>query len=157
MRASTLQWGHLLDAANAPGACWRDPDPMALAESPYLIALALIEQNGGRAMPICGKSLSAAAAEAMDPGQDGPALALDLLLRIWQRSDGGAVRRASGDSSLLLQIAMDVMQEQLPGLKAEWLNGGSTETLLENLASRAQSAWRITIAKYESVNFVPWP
>jgi hypothetical protein len=129
-----------------------------MAEAPYLIALALIEQNGSRAMPLCGKSRGRSAPEAEDPGEDGSTLALELLLRIWQRSDEGAVRRSSGDSSLLLlELPMEVMSDQLPALKASWVRGGSTEELLERLANLTQRAWRITIAKYEPVGFVPWP
>jgi hypothetical protein len=129
-----------------------------MAETPYLIALALFEQNGRRALPLAGKSLSAGAAEAEDPGEEGRALALELLLRIWQRSEEGPLRRAAGDTSLLLVVLpMDVMNEKLPSLKAAWVGGGATEAALENLRSLATSAWRITVARYEPVSFVPWP
>jgi hypothetical protein len=69
---------------------------MVMAEAPYLVALALLEQEGKRALPLNGKSLAVAAAEAPDPGDDGRTLVLELLLRLWQRSEEGALRRAAG-------------------------------------------------------------
>ena len=129
-----------------------------MADAPYLVALALVELQGQRALPLTGKSQAAAAAEAADPGVDGRTLALELLLRLWQRSDNGALQRVAGEESLLfLEIPMEVMSEQLPILKANWLAGGETATLLTSLAALSQRAWRITIAKYEPISFHRWP
>jgi len=72
-----------------------------MADAPYLVALALVERDGKRALPLTGKSRSAAAAETPDPGEDGRTLALELLLRLWQRSDEGAQQRGAGEDSLL--------------------------------------------------------
>lgn len=129
-----------------------------MADAPYLVALALVEFSGKRALPLTGKSQTATAADAPDPGADGRTLALELLLRLWQRSEEGPLQRAAGDPSLLLvEIPMEVMSDQLPLLKANWLSGGETEALLTNLKGLAIRAWRITIAKYEPVSFVAWP
>ena len=129
-----------------------------MAEQPYLIALALLDQNGRRLLPLAGKSMASAAVEAEDPGEDGRALALELLLRIWQRSDEGAVKRVAGDTSLLLvQMPLAAMSDQLPLLKASWLNGGETATFLADLQALMQRAWRLTIARYEPVLLHPWP
>ncbi|MEB3322813.1 MAG: hypothetical protein VKI81_08305 [Synechococcaceae cyanobacterium] len=129
-----------------------------MADAPYLIALAFLEQNGGRALPLAGKSLSPAAAGAEDPGEEGRALALELLLRVWQRSEEGALRRAAGDASLLLVVMpMGVMSEALPRLKAQWVQGGDTGHCLEQLQALVARAWRITIARHAPVTFVPWP
>lgn len=128
-----------------------------MADAPYLVALALVQQEDQRLLPLTGKSCSAAAAEAADPGEEGRTLALELLLRLWQRSDGGALRRAAGDDSLLLvELPMEVMTEQVPLLKASWLSGGETAALLDGLRSYSSRGWRLTIAKYEPVTFVPW-
>ncbi|MGL6133338.1 MAG: hypothetical protein ACRC1L_04020 [Prochlorococcaceae cyanobacterium] len=129
-----------------------------MAEAPYLIALAFLEQNGKRALPLAGKSFAAAAGNdnSDDPGEDGRALALELLLRVWQRSDGGALRRAAGGASLLLLVMpLDVMNEQLPVLKATWLAGGDTEATLQQLQSLASQSWQVSVAKYEPVTFSP--
>jgi hypothetical protein len=128
-----------------------------MADLPYLVALALVDQEGRRALPLNGKSLRVAA-ELEDPGDDGRTLALELLLRVWQRSEVGALRRAAGDASLLLvQLPLEVMQERLPLLKAAWLAGGETEAFLNDLGSLAIRAWRVAIARHEPVGFTPWP
>lgn len=129
-----------------------------MADATYLVALALVEISGKRALPLTGKSQAAAALEASDPGEVGRSLALDLLLRLWQRSDEGPLQRAAGDASLLLvEIPMEVMSEQLPLLKASWLSGGETQVLLDSLQGLVSRAWRISIAKYEAVSFIAWP
>ncbi|MEI6615342.1 MAG: hypothetical protein WCL59_02090 [Cyanobium sp. ELA507] len=129
-----------------------------MADAPYLVALALVEFGGKRALPLTGKSQTSSAAEALDPGEDGRTLALELLLRLWQRSEEGPLQRAAGEASLLLmELPMELMSEQLPLLKANWIAGGETAALLTSLEGLANRAWRITIAKYEPVSFVAWP
>jgi len=129
-----------------------------MADAPYLVALALVELQGQRALPLTGKSQAAAASQAPDPGDQGRTLALELLLRLWQRSDAGALQRVAGEESLLLlEIPLEVMSDQLPILKANWLAGGETATLLASLAAISLRAWRITIAKYEPISFHAWP
>lgn len=129
-----------------------------MAESPYLVALALVEFAGRRALPLTGRSLSATAAEASDPGEAGRSLSLELLLRLWQRSGEEPLQRAAGDASLLLvEMPLDLMTDQLPRLKADWLAGGETAALFSGLEALVARGWRITIAKYEPVSFTPWP
>lgn len=129
-----------------------------MADNSYLVALALIEQDGRRSLPLTGKSQPAAAAAASDPGETGRSLALELLLRIWQRSDDGPLRRAAGpDSLLLVELPLEVMSEQLPVLKANWIATGDTAALLDGLKTLVQRGWRIHVAKYEPVSFPSWP
>ena len=129
-----------------------------MADAPYLVSLALVEFAGKRALPLTGRSQSAEAADAVDPGDDGRTLALELLLRLWQRSEEGALQRAAGEASLLLvELPMEEMSEQLPLLKANWISGGETAAFLSSLEGLAIRAWRITIAKYEPVSFIAWP
>ena len=134
-----------------------------MANAPYLVALALVELDGKRALPLTGKTQSAAAADpanapANDPGDDGRTLALELLLRLWQRSDEGPLQRAAADNSLLLiEIPLDVMSEQLPLLKASWLASGDTAAFEASLKALVIRGWRMGIAKYEPVSFSPWP
>jgi hypothetical protein len=128
---------------------------MVMAEAPYLVTLALLEQEGKRALPLNGKSLTVAAAE---PGDDGRTLVLELLLRLWQRSEEGALRRAAGDGSLLLvELPLETLQEQLPQLKARWVGGGATDDFHAELAALAIRGWRVAIARYEPVRFTAWP
>ena len=137
---------------------WGSAQDGSMADTPYLVALALVEIQGQRALPLNGKSQTAAALEAAEPGDDGRTLALELLLRLWQRSDAGALQRIAGEESLLLlEIPMEVMSEKLPVIKANWLAGGETAKLLASLAGLSLRAWRITIAKYEPISFHSWP
>ncbi len=129
-----------------------------MADAPYLLALALLEQEGTRALPLNGKSLAVAAAEAPDPGDDGTTLVLELLLRLWQRSEAGALRRAAGEPSLLLvELPLEALQEQLPRLKARWVRGGSTADFHAGLSTLAIRGWTVSIARYEPVRFTHWP
>lgn len=133
-----------------------------MANAPYLVALALVELDGKRALPLTGKTQSAPTAEAIDPandpGDDGRTLALELLLRLWQRSDEGPLQRAAADNSLLLiEIPLDVMSKQLPLLKASWLASGDTAAFEASLKALVIRGWRMGIAKYEPVSFSPWP
>ena len=131
---------------------------LAMADAPYLVALALVELNGKRSLPIAGRSQGGAAARLGDPGQEGLGLALELLLRLWQRSDEGPLQRASGETSLLLlEIPLADMSEQLPVLKARWLADGNTEVFQAGLQALAQRGWRVVFAKYEPVTLVAWP
>ena len=132
-----------------------------MADAPYLVALALVELNGKRLLPLNGKSRkpleTTDADPSPDPGEEGRALALELLLRLWQRSDEGPIQRAAGDDSLLLlEIPLELISERLPLLKANWIGGADTASLQSELRQLALRGWRISIAKYEPVTFSAW-
>ena len=128
-----------------------------MVDAPYLVALALLEIGGKRALPLSGRSQPASATEAPDPGEDGRTLALELLLRLWQRSDEGPIQRAAGENSLLLvEMPLDLMSEQLPLLKANWIASGDTNDFLEKLGGLVSRGWRIVFAKYEPVGYQRW-
>ncbi|MEY4298130.1 MAG: hypothetical protein RLZZ423_1309 [Cyanobacteriota bacterium] len=125
-----------------------------MADAPYLIALALLEQDGRRAMPLQGKSLRDPLAADADPGEVGRQQVLELLVRVWQRSEEGALRRAAGDHSLLLAaVPIEALTEQLPALKAAWLNEGNTAALQRDLAALGSGLWAVTQAKREPLRF----
>ncbi len=125
-----------------------------MAKHPYLIALALIEQEGKRALPIGGKSLKTALAKAANPEREGAPLIQDLLLRIFQKSDAASLNRAYGEKSLLLiQISMYSMQEKIPLLKAEWINNGNSEKLISELQTICEGVWTVTFTKGSGTNF----
>jgi hypothetical protein len=127
-----------------------------MADTPYLVALALVEVGGRRALPLGGQSWPAAASSE-EPGELGRNLALELLLRLWQRSDEAALQRAAGEASLLLlEMPLETMSEQLPKLKAAWIGGGGTEALQAELRALATRGWQVTFVKYEGVRFTPW-
>ena len=117
-----------------------------MADAPYLIVLALLEQGGQRAMPLQGKSLREALPAGADPGEVGREQALDLLVRVWQRSDQGELRRAAGEQSLLLvTVPIESLQDQLPALKAQWLNDGDTPALIAALQDLGSGLWALTM------------
>ncbi len=129
-----------------------------MADAPYLVALALVELNGKRSLPIAGRSQSENAAHHADPGQEGLTLVLELLLRLWQRTDEGPLQRAAGETSLLLlEIPLTEMSEQLPILKARWLADGDTQAFQADLQTLAHRGWRVLFTKYEPVSLVAWP
>ena len=117
-----------------------------MADAPYLIAFALLQQDGRRAMPLQGKSLKAAIGSGADPGEVGCAQALELLLRIWQRSAEGPLQRAAGDSSLLLaEVPIEALQSALPQIKSNWINSGDADALLAELRQLAGGIWSLTV------------
>lgn len=131
---------------------------LPMAEAPYLVALAMLERGGQRALPLTGRSCQPEIGQAEDPGEEGRGLALELLLRLWQGSDGQAFRRIAGDASLLLvEMPLQTMSEQLPILKANWINDGDTEAFQARLAELAMRTWTISLAKYEPIRFHSWP
>ena len=128
-----------------------------MAAAPYLVALALIEQEGRRALPLAGRSLKAEDAAAEQPTQVAHALALELLLRLLQRSDDGALKRACGvDSLLLVELPMQCLPEDLPRLKADWLNSGDTRAFQKGLQAICGRAWTMSIAKFEPISLTAW-
>lgn len=127
-----------------------------MAEAPYLVALALFEQDGGRAMPLAGRSQLSAAADGEAPVPLGHALVLELLLRIWQRSDQGALQRVGGAEALLLvELPMERLPEDLPRIKAAWLNTGDTQAFKAALQTWSPRAWTVSIAKFKPVALEP--
>jgi hypothetical protein len=125
-----------------------------MADAPYLIALALLEQNGERAMPLQGKSLRKPLAVDGDPGEVGHLQALDLLVRVWQRSDQGPLSRASADQSLLLvAVPIEALTEQLPALKAAWLNSGDTAALIKDLGALGSGVWSLNLEPRQSLAY----
>lgn len=131
-------------------------DAFLMADAPYLVALALVEQEGRRALPLTGRSLPAEAVAA-EPTTIAHALALELLLRLWQRSDEGPLQRACGVESLLLvELPMEALSEALPNLKAAWLNSGDVEAFQRGLRAICGRAWTLSIAKFEPVTLTSW-
>ena len=124
-----------------------------MADTPYLVALALIEQEGRRALPLAGRSQKEVAAEGEAPDELGRALALELLLRVWQRSDAGLLKRAAAAESLLLvELPMERLPEDLPVLKAAWLNSGDAEVFRKGLQRMSPRAWTMAVEKFQPVS-----
>ncbi|EAQ74172.1 MULTISPECIES: hypothetical protein [unclassified Synechococcus] len=125
-----------------------------MAAAPYLIALALLEQGGQRAMPLQGKSLLEPVPADGDPGDVGRQQALELLVRVWQRSEEGALRRAAGEHSLLLlELPIEALQETLPALKAQWIATGDSTLFLKRLKELSGGLWILGLERREPLCF----
>jgi hypothetical protein len=126
--------------------------------APYLIALALVEQNGVRAMPLQGKSLREPLPPSGDPGEVGRQQTLELLVRVWQRSEEGVLRRAAGACSLLLAaVPIEALMEQVPRLKADWIHGGDTTALITELQRLSSGLWSVQMEPRQPLCFQPLP
>ncbi len=137
-----------------------------MSDSNFLIALAMMEQNNKRAMPIAGKSLSAELSmstielNSSDSNQlfdQASNLAFELLLRIWKRTDDGPLRRASGqDSLLLVEIPMNALPEELPSLKSQWIRFGDDAIFTSSLRDKIVRGWTIDVEKHKPISFAVW-
>ena len=124
-------------------------------KNPYLISLALIEQGGNRLMPLGGKSLVEQIKDNSDPGEIGQKLANDVLIRVFQKSQEGSLKRAADDLSLLLiQIPMDVMQEELPAIKSNWIKFGDTNRFLGELHQICFNIWSLKYTRDLGTHFI---
>ena len=128
-----------------------------MANDHYLVCMALLNQNGKRRLPIGGASLAEPIAADADPGQQGEALALDLLLRLWQQTNLGPIQRHGEETNLLLlEMPMAKVLEDLPRLKKAWLAGGSDADLYRELRQLTERGWSIQTAKYSKPSFQIW-
>ena len=120
----------------------------------YLICLALIEQELGRAMPLGGKSIQIDDLSKNSLKLAKEKLVLELCLRVFKRSEHAHIRQAAGDQSLLLvQMELETKQEKLPALKAEWISNGNSEIFMKKLSYISEKIWSIDFIKHQGVVF----
>ena len=126
-----------------------------MASQDYLIAIALIEQNLVRAMPLGGKEIKDDLGITDNFKKLGEEVILNLLLRVFQRSDEGALKRDSEDKGLLLvHMHPKRMQKELPFIKSEWIRDGDTNQFLKYLGNLSKEIWTATFVKYKGVELV---
>jgi len=124
-----------------------------MSDSQYLIAVALIEQNGARSMPLGGKSFNKEIHDRK-PGIEAEKISLELLLRVFQRSEEKSLSRAAKDKSvLLILISMESMNKYIPQLKADWINNGDTNEFIRQLIRLNSTIWSVEFMRYEGVIF----
>ena len=88
-----------------------------MASQYYLIAIALIEQNNVRAMPLGGKEIKEKLEEEGNLIKLGEEVILNLLLRVFQRSDEGALKRVAANSRFTNQpIDLSLVKDALKDL-----------------------------------------
>ena len=126
-----------------------------MASQDYLIAIALIEQNDLRAMPLGGKEITDNLDEDGNLNKLGENVILNLLLRVFQRSDEGALKRVSQEKGLLLvHMHPKRMQKELPFIKSEWIRDGDTNQFLKYLGNLSKEIWTASFVKYKGVELV---
>ena len=89
-----------------------------------------------------------------NPGVTAESLTSDLLLRVFQKSESGRLKRVNGDQSLLLiQLPMELMQERIPIIKAQWIKTGDNEKLLAELQTICNGIWSAVFNREDGLNF----
>ena len=125
-----------------------------MASQDYLIAIALIEQNNERAMPLGGKEVKLDLEIKENFKKLSEDVTLNLLLRLFQRSDDGPMKRISGEKGLLLvHMHPKRMQKELPFIKAEWIRDGDTNQFIQYLSNLSKQIWTASFVKYQGVEF----
>ena len=125
-----------------------------MASQDYLIAIALIEQNNERAMPLGGKEVKLDIDVKENFKKLSEDVTLNLLLRLFQRSDDGPIKRISGEKGLLLvHMHPKRMQKELPFIKAEWIRDGDTNQFIQYLSNLSKQIWTASFVKYQGVEF----
>ena len=123
-----------------------------MEEQKYLIAIALAEQNNKRLMPLGGKTFAGVDDSGQAPKKDSEKIILDLLLRLFKRTNEGNLKISNNDSGLLLaEVNFDNMQSSLPIIKSNWINTGDTDTMIEKLKSICSNLWSIQYKKHEGI------
>ena len=125
-----------------------------MASQNYLIAIGLIEQNNERAMPLGGKEIKLDISEDENFNTLANDVVLNLLLRLFQRTDDGAIKRLSEEKGLLLvHMHPKRMQKELPFIKSEWIRDGDTNQFLQYLGNLSKEIWTASFVKYKGVEF----
>ena len=84
----------------------------------------------------------------------GEEVTLNLLLRLFQRSDEGYLKRVSSDKGLLLvHMHPKRMQKELPFIKSEWIRDGDTNQFLKYLGNLSKEIWTVSFIKYKGIDF----
>mgnify|MGYP001165068944 FL=1 len=125
-----------------------------MASQNYLVAIALIEQNNERAMPLGGKEIKLDIEDKENFKNLAEDVILNLLLRLFQRSDDGSLKRISEEKGLLLvHMHPKRMQKELPFIKSEWIRDGDTNQFLQYLGNLSKEIWTASFVKYQGVKF----
>ena len=125
-----------------------------MEEQKYVIAIALVEQDHKRLMPLGGKTFSGVNTLTQSSKKDVERIILDLLLRIFQRSSEGSLKISNDKTGLLLaEISFESMHNNIPIIKSNWINTGDTDTLIEELKSICSNLWSIKFIKHEGIVF----
>ena len=125
-----------------------------MEDQKYIIAIALVEQNNKRIMPLGGKTFSGVDTLSQSSKKEVEKIILDLLLRIFQRSSECSLKISNDETGLLLaEISFESMHNNIPAIKSDWINSGDTDTLIEKLKSICSNLWSVKFQKHEGIIF----
>ena len=125
-----------------------------MEEQKYLIAIALAEQNNKRLMPLGGKTFAGADDISQAPKKEAEKIILDLLIRLFKRTNEGNLKISNSENGLLLaEISFETMQKNLPIIKSNWINDGNTINLIDKLKSMCSNLWSIEYKKHQGIIF----
>ena len=125
-----------------------------MEEQKYLIAIALAEQNNKRLMPLGGKTFAGVDSLSKTPIKEAEKIILDLLLRLFKRTNEGNLKISNDETGLLVaEIRFENMQNNLPIIKSNWINDGNTDSLIDKLKSICSNLWGIEYKKHEGIIF----
>ena len=128
-----------------------------MADSPYLVAIALVEIGGKRAMPLAGRSQKPKVSKDEIPNELAYTLVLELLIRVLQRSELSALKRAAGMRTILVvELPLEVFPEIFPKIKSYWLSSGDTDRFITALQKISFRAWSVDVPeKYKGTQMIP--
>ena len=125
-----------------------------MEEQKYLIAIALAEQKNKRLMPLGGKTFAGVNLSSQVPHKEAEKIILDLLLRLFKRSNEGDLKISNNDTGMLLaEISFLNMQRTIPTIKSNWIKTGDTVTLINKLISLCSNLWSVDYKKHEGILF----
>ena len=125
-----------------------------MEEQKYIIAIALAEQNNKRLMPLGGKNFARVDNLIQSSKKEVEKIILDLLLRLFQRTNEGSLKISNNETGLLVaEISFESMHNNIPIIKSNWIKTGDTDTLVEKLKSICSNLWSVQFKKHEGVMF----
>ena len=125
-----------------------------MKEQKYVIAIALAEQNNKRLMPLGGKTFSSFDNLCKTSKKEVEKIVLDLLLRLFQRTNEGSLKISDDKNSLLVaEISFESMNNNIPTIKSNWIKTGNTDILIERLKSTCSNLWSVKYKKHEGIMF----
>ena len=125
-----------------------------MEEPKYLIAFALAEQNNKRIMPIGGKTIKGSKSSNDKPERESEKVILDLLLRLFKRTNEGYLKILNNNHGILLaEISFLEMQNNIPIIKSNWINNGDSNELIKRLNLSCSSLWSVEYKKHEGIVF----
>ena len=123
-----------------------------MEEQEYLIAIALAEQNNKRIMPLGGKTIAGVNSSSQPPQKESEKIILDLLLRLFKRTNEGNLKISNDENGLLLaKISFINMQNNIPIIKSNWIKTGDTVTLINKLILSCSNLWSVQYKKHEGI------